>query len=132
MQNSQAKYSQAVILASRYWRWSLLILIVLALGIDGILGLQGFFAKGLSVGALLSFAMQWIFTYMSYRHARPQAKQAMAAMYAGMLARWGVGIFGFVLIFVLIKSVYAWAVFLGFILMQISITASLYHFGKKI
>ena len=125
-------HSRIIAPASRVWRWVLFGLVLAAILLDKLLSWQGIFAKSLCAGALLGYIMQWIFARLSYRHLRPKAAQATSDMYMAMMARWGVGIVGFILIFLLIKPIMGWAVFLGWGLMQLVIVGSLIYFGKKL
>ncbi len=102
--------------------WILFILIV-SVSILDIAWLQSelIVAKSTAIGALLSFTSQaifaiFVFWYTGYRARRHIVSQ----LYRGQTVKWLLTVFGFALIFITIRSLSAPALFIGFIVMQIS------------
>lgn len=109
--------------AHKRQRWAMLIIAFL-----GVLLAKGGYppiGKGLVWGALVAFAMQWVFFVISFLRVRPHPKQAVNDMYLAMIARWGVGLVGFLLAFAWLK-LNGLGVMLGFVLMQLAIVVTLY------
>ncbi|MBD7947230.1 ATP synthase subunit I [Psychrobacter communis] len=105
--------------------WILFILIVLGWIVDVTwLGNNGntlVIAKSNAIGALLSFAIQavfagFIFWYTGYRARRHIVSQ----LYRGQMVKWLLTVCGFALIFITIQPLSAPALFVGFMVMQIS------------
>lgn len=118
--------------------WALLVIILGAVIVDRVFVYHLQLAKALVAGALLSYIMQSVFTVIAHRwryynKGRVRASsQMMNDMYLAVLAKWGVGIVGFLFIFIALKGIVLWAVFVGFLLMQVVIALFLYHLGKQI
>lgn len=102
--------------------WILLILIILAWLLD-IVWLRSdlLIVQGVALGAVLSFATQMIFTLFVFRHTGFRAREHIVRqLYRGQAVKWVLTAFGFALIFILIKPLSAPALFVGFIVMQMS------------
>ncbi|MGO1251229.1 ATP synthase subunit I [Psychrobacter sp.] len=109
--------------------WLLLFIIVIACVID-IVWWQGELtvAKSAATGALLSYLTQavfagFIFWYTGYR-AR---KHIVNQLYRGQVAKWLLTALGFALIFITVQPLSAPALFIGFMVMQISHSWMLWH-----
>lgn len=123
MPNILLERQKTIIAAQKFQRWALLVIVV---GGVFFAKLANFgLGKGLVFGALVAFLMQWVFTKISFWHARPHPKQMMTDMYLAMLARFLVGVTGFLLAFAWLK-LSGLGVVLGFLLMQSAIFFSLY------
>ena len=112
--------------------WILFILIVLGWIVDvAWLGSDNHtlvIAKSNAIGALLSFATQavfagFIFWYTGYRARRHIVSQ----LYRGQMVKWLLTVCGFALIFITIQPLSAPALFIGFMVMQISHSWMLWH-----
>ena len=111
--------------------WVLFILIIGAslldyLWLDG----QLVAAKSIAIGALLGFVTQavfagFIFWHTGYRARRHIVKQ----LYRGQMVKWLLTVFGFALIFITIQPLSAPALFIGFMVMQISHSWMLWRIG---
>lgn len=76
--------------------------------------------KSIFVGSLLQFTAQSAFTYIAYRYTAPSfPQQIMRNMYLGQIIKWLIVLFGFAIIFVLLKPIIALWVFVGYVIMQI-------------
>lgn len=117
------KRRQAVLKAQKSQRWGLLALAVAGVIVAKLVALS--LGKGLVFGALVAFLMQWVFTVVSFWHTRPHPKQMMNDMYLAMLARFLVGVVGFLVAFAVLKLNGA-GVVVGFLIMQSIIVATLY------
>lgn len=102
--------------------WILFILIVSVSMLD-VVWLQSelIVAKSTALGALLSFTSQaifaaFVFWYTGYRARRHIVSQ----LYRGQMVKWLLTVFGFALIFITIRPLSAPALFIGFIVMQVS------------
>lgn len=113
--------SQALKRTHRQTTWLLCVFLLLAIVIDMLQGAHMVLARNIAAGALIAYVMQWLFARVSYRYNR-ESKAMMTQMYVGMLLRWLVGLAGFALSFMLIKPLLAWAVFVGFVVMQLGIS----------
>ncbi len=109
--------------------WILFILIVMTSLIDIIwLHSQLIIAKSLAIGALLSFVNQAVFASFVFRHTGYRARRNIVSqMYRGQTLKWLLTVFGFALIFIMIKPLSAPALFIGFIIMQVSHSGMLWH-----
>ena len=102
--------------------WILFILIVSVSMLDIVWLHSGLIvAKSTALGALLSFTSQaisaaFVFWYTGYRARRHIVSQ----LYRGQMVKWLLTVFGFALIFITIRPLSAPALFIGFIVMQIS------------
>ncbi|WP_198336750.1 ATP synthase subunit I [Psychrobacter celer] len=109
--------------------WLLFILIIAAWMIDiSWLHSQLIIAKSTAIGALLSFITQavfasFVFWYTGYRARRHIVSQ----LYRGQMAKWLLTVFGFALIFITVQPLSAPALFIGFMVMQISHSWMLWH-----
>ncbi|WP_435979389.1 ATP synthase subunit I [Psychrobacter sp. DM4] len=102
--------------------WVLFILIILTWLLDIFWFKSNFLiVKGVSLGALLSFLTQIIFTTFVFRHTGYRARQHIVRqLYRGQAAKWLLTALGFALIFIFIKPLSAPSLFAGFIIMQMS------------
>lgn len=123
MLDMHAKRQQAIITAQKTQRWALLVVAVVGVLVAKLAHFA--IGKGIVWGAMVAFLMQWAFTKLSFLHTRPHPKQMMNDMYMAMLARWGVGIVGFLLAFAWLK-LSGLGVIVGFLAMQGAIFVSLY------
>ena len=109
--------------------WILFILIIIAWALDtSWLHSELTVAKSAAIGALLSFATQavfagFIFWYTGYRARRHIVSQ----LYRGQMVKWLLTVCGFALIFITIQPLSAPALFVGFMVMQISYSWMLWH-----
>lgn len=124
--NPPLKFShkRAIRAATKKQSWLLLLLIVTAVVIDVLLQRQLVMAKSVAIGACLSYAMQMVFTAVSYRRderLRGQHRHHlfMQDVYVAALTKWMVGIVGFSAVFIFFKSLNFLAFFIGFIAMQL-------------
>ncbi|MDO5769608.1 MAG: ATP synthase subunit I [Psychrobacter sp.] len=105
--------------------WVLFIVIIGAIGIDKVglsaNGAELVMAKNLAAGALLNFVAQATFAWCVFKRSGYQARQSIVRqMYRGQMLKWAVTLIGFTVIFMTIRPLSAPAVFLGFIVMQVS------------
>lgn len=109
--------------------WILFVLIVSIAILDSFWLHSGLVvAKSTALGALLSFSSQvilaiFVFWYTGYRARRHIVSQ----MYRGQVIKWLLTVFGFALIFITIRPLSAPALFIGFIVMQVSNSWMLWH-----
>jgi ATP synthase protein I len=102
--------------------WVLFSVIIIAWVLDSVwLHSDLVAAKSTAIGALLSFGTQavfagFIFWYTGYRARRHIVSQ----LYRGQMVKWLLTVFGFAVIFIIIRPLSAPALFIGFIIMQIS------------
>ncbi|MDX2374629.1 ATP synthase subunit I [Psychrobacter sp. PP-21] len=109
--------------------WILFILIIAAWIIETIwLGSELIVAKSAAIGALLSFMTQVVFALFIFRHTGYRARQHIVSqLYRGQMAKWLLTVFGFALIFITVQPLSAPALFIGFMVMQISHSWMLWH-----
>jgi len=102
--------------------WILFILIIITWLIDNIwLHSELLVAKSTAIGALLSFVTQAVFAGFVFWHTGYRARlHIVNQLYRGQMAKWLLTLFGFALIFITIKPLSAPALFIGFMVMQIS------------
>lgn len=102
--------------------WILFILIIITWLIDKIwLHSELLVAKSTAIGALLSFITQAVFAGFVFWHTGYRARlHIVSQLYRGQMAKWLLTLFGFALIFITIKPLSAPALFIGFMVMQIS------------
>lgn len=102
-------------------------IVILAVGVDWVLGYGLRLARGMALGAMLAFVTQSVFTLLSYRKHRLHqgkmidtrpASQMLLDMVMALVAKWFVAGVGFVVIFNLPYAILFPAVFGGFLLMQ--------------
>lgn len=109
--------------------WILFILIVVVSVLDvSWLHSDLIIAKSMAIGALLSFATQAIFAGFIFWHTGYRARRHIVRqLYRGQAAKWLLTVFGFALIFITIRPLSAPALFIGFMVMQISHSWMLWH-----
>lgn len=109
--------------------WILFILIIIAAILDVIwLQSQLIVAKSTAIGALLSFATQVVFAGFIFWHSGYRARGLVVSqLYRGQMFKWLLTVAGFALIFITIRPLSAPALFVGFIVMQISHSWMLLH-----
>ncbi|WP_350562256.1 ATP synthase subunit I [Psychrobacter sp. CAL346-MNA-CIBAN-0220] len=109
--------------------WILFILIVIASLLDVFwLHSELIVAKSTAIGALLSFATQAIFAGFIFWHTGYRARgRIVSQLYRGQMFKWLLTVFGFALIFITIRPLAAPALFIGFMIMQISHSWMLLH-----
>lgn len=109
--------------------WILFILIIIAWIIDvSWLGSNLVVAKSTAIGALLSFVTQAVFAGFIFWYTGYRARQHIVSqLYRGQMAKWLLTVFGFALIFITIRPLSAPALFIGFMVMQISHSWMLWH-----
>lgn len=98
----------------------LILLILLAILLDfGFFAGQMRFAKSLTYGILLAYLSNVLFAWYAYKETRARFRQQIVHnMYLGQMLKWLVVIAGFALIFAKLTTI-AWAVVLGYALMQV-------------
>lgn len=111
--------------------WLMFAIVILAVGVDVVLGYGMRLARGAALGVALAFVTQSVFTLLSYRKYRLHqgkmidirpASQMLLDMTVALVAKWLVAGIGFVIIFSLPYAILFPAVFGGFLLMQGAIT----------
>lgn len=109
--------------------WILFSLIVITALLDVIwLHSQLVVAKSTAVGALLSFAAQAVFAGFIFWHTGYRARRHIVSqLYRGQMVKWLLTVLGFALIFITIRPLSAPALFIGFMVMQISHSWMLWH-----
>jgi ATP synthase protein I len=102
--------------------WVLFILIVIASMLDLFwLHSELVVAKSSAIGALLSFATQAVFAGFIFWHTGYRARRHIVSqLYRGQMVKWLLTVLGFALIFIMIQPLSAPALFVGFIVMQLS------------
>ncbi|MGP9491214.1 ATP synthase subunit I [Psychrobacter sp. AOP7-B1-24] len=102
--------------------WILFILIVIAWIIDAVwLHSELAVTKSAALGALLSFSSQSIFAGFIFWYTGYRARQHIVSqLYRGQMAKWLLAMLGFALIFITVQPLSAPALFIGFMVMQIS------------
>lgn len=98
----------------------LILLILLAILLDfGFFTGQMRFAKSLTYGGVLAYLSNILFAWYAYKETRARFRQQIVHnMYLGQMLKWLVVIAGFALIFAKLTTI-AWAVVLGYALMQV-------------
>ena len=109
--------------------WILFILIIMAWVIDTLwLHSALTVAKSTAIGALLSFAAQAVFAFFIFWYTGYRARlHIVSQLYRGQMAKWLLTVFGFALIFITVRPLSAPALFIGFMVMQISHSWMLWH-----
>lgn len=102
--------------------WALLIVIILAWLIDKIwFGGELVVAKSAAIGGLLSFVTQMVFAIFMFSHTGYRARNRIVSQFfRGQALKWLLTVFGFALIFIVIKPLSPLALFIGFIVMKMS------------
>lgn len=111
-------------------RWLLFVVIILAILIDVLISGKLVVAKSASLGAVIAYAMQFVFTAVSYRRderliGKHRYNALMSDMYLAVIAKWLFAIVCFVLVFVFVKPMHFLAFFVGLIVMQLLIMIAL-------
>ncbi len=110
--------------------WILFILILIVWTIDTVWlnSSQLTTAKSTAIGALLSFVTQAVFAFFIFWYTGYRARQHIVSqLYRGQMAKWLLTVFGFALIFITVQPLSAPALFIGFMVMQISHSWMLWH-----
>jgi len=109
--------------------WILFILIIIAWLVDTIwLHSELTIAKSAAIGALLSFITQAVFAFFIFWYTGYRARQHIVSqLYRGQMSKWLLTVFGFALIFITVQPLSAPALFIGFMVMQISHSWMLWH-----
>ncbi|MGO2214419.1 MAG: ATP synthase subunit I, partial [Psychrobacter alimentarius] len=103
------------------WILFILILIVWTLDTVWLNSSQLTIAKSTAIGALLSFVTQAVFAFFIFWYTGYRARQHIVSqLYRGQMAKWLLTVFGFALIFITVQPLSAPALFIGFMVMQIS------------
>ncbi|SNT70908.1 ATP synthase subunit I [Psychrobacter sp. LV10R520-6] len=102
--------------------WVLFILIVIASMLDIFwLHSELVVAKSSAIGALLSFATQAVFAgFIFWRTGYRARRHIVSQLYRGQMVKWLLTVLGFALIFIMVQPLSAPALFVGFIVMQLS------------
>ncbi|SJN30933.1 ATP synthase subunit I [Psychrobacter sp. JB385] len=110
------------------WILFILILIVSILDTVWFNSSQLTIAKNTAIGALLSFVTQAVFAFFIFWYTGYRARQHIVSqLYRGQMAKWLLTVFGFALIFITVQPLSAPALFIGFMVMQISHSWMLWH-----
>ncbi len=110
------------------WILFILILIVSILDTVWFNSSQLTIAKSTAIGALLSFITQAVFAFFIFWYTGYRARQHIVSqLYRGQMAKWLLTVFGFALIFITVQPLSAPALFIGFMVMQISHSWMLWH-----
>ena len=110
------------------WILFILILIVWTLDTVWLNSSQLTIAKSTAIGALLSFVTQAVFAFFIFWYTGYRARQHIVSqLYRGQMAKWLLTVFGFALIFITVQPLSAPALFIGFMVMQISHSWMLWH-----
>ncbi|MGP5514821.1 ATP synthase subunit I [Psychrobacter alimentarius] len=110
------------------WILFILILIVGTLDTVWLNSSQLTIAKSTAIGALLSFVTQAVFAFFIFWYTGYRARQHIVSqLYRGQMAKWLLTVFGFALIFITVQPLSAPALFIGFMVMQISHSWMLWH-----
>ncbi|WP_201587009.1 ATP synthase subunit I [Psychrobacter jeotgali] len=111
----------ALYIKRQAWVLFILIAIVGLLDVSWLRSEQLIVAKGVAIGALLSFVTQAIFASFVFRHTGYRARRNIVGqLYRGQMVKWLITVIGFALIFIYIKPLSAPALFGGFIFMKFS------------
>ncbi|MGP9689998.1 ATP synthase subunit I [Psychrobacter sp. AOP22-C1-C5] len=110
--------------------WILFVLILIAWTVDAVWlhSSQLLIAKSTAIGALLSFVTQAVFAFFIFWYTGYRARQHIVSqLYRGQMAKWLLTVLGFALIFITVQPLSAPALFIGFMVMQISHSWMLWH-----
>ena len=110
--------------------WILFVVILIAWIIDSfwLSSSELTIAKSTAIGGLLSFATQAVFAFFIFWYTGYRARQHIVSqLYRGQMAKWLLTVFGFALIFITVQPLSAPALFIGFMVMQISHSWMLWH-----
>ena len=102
--------------------WALLLVIMVAWLVDSIgFNSELVVAKSAAIGSLLSFTTQIVFALFMFSYTGYQARNRIVSQFfRGQALKWLLTVFGFAFIFIAIKPLAPFAVFIGFIAMKIS------------
>ncbi len=105
--------------------WVLFVAIIIMIVIDMIwlsrTNTEFVIARSFSLGAILSYISHVVFAWFLFRHTSVKAKRHIVRQfYLGEAVKWVISLIGFLLIFITIKPLSAFALLIGFIVMQIS------------
>ena len=110
------------------WILFIIILIVWTLDTVWLNSSQLTIAKSTAIGALLSFVTQAVFAFFFFWYTGYRVRQHIVSqLYRGQMAKWLLTVFGFALIFITVQPLSAPALFIGFMVMQISHSWMLWH-----
>lgn len=77
--------------------------------------------KSVALGALLASISQVVFAWFAFRYTGYKARRHIVnQLYRGQVAKWLITLVGFALIFITIQPLSAFALFIGFMVMQVS------------
>ena len=110
--------------------WLLFAVILIVWAIDSLWlnNVELTIAKSAAIGALLSFVTQAVFAFFIFWYTGYRARQQIVSqLYRGQMAKWLLTVFGFALIFITVQPLSAPALFIGFMVMQISHSWMLWH-----
>ena len=110
--------------------WLLFAVILIVWAIDNLWlnNVELTIAKSAAIGALLSFVTQAVFAFFIFWYTGYRARQHIVSqLYRGQMAKWLLTVFGFALIFITVQPLSAPALFIGFMVMQISHSWMLWH-----
>lgn len=115
-------HKRLIVSAQKKQNWILFVVIILMLVLDVLLSPKPF-GRSMAIGACLSYVMQLVFTLVSYwrderLYGQNRYNLLVQDMYVAVLMKWIVGLTGFALIFLFLKSLNFLALLLGFIGMQ--------------
>ncbi len=119
MSKPAKRHQQARIYRLQYQQiWAVLGL----MGVGFLLEVFGidYATKSMSLGGLLGYLAQCVFTFMAYRTTGAGARQLiMLNMYLGQIFKWVITLIGFALIFIFAKPIQAFLVILAYFLLQV-------------
>lgn len=102
--------------------WALLLVIISAWLIDSSwLHSDLVITKSAALGGLLSFITQMVFALFMFSHTGYQARNRIVSQFfRGQALKWLLTVFGFAIIFIMIKPLAPLALFAGFMVMKFS------------
>ena len=128
-----AKRTQKDLIGSRLKQqsWLLLGIIILAALVDYTwFDTHWVIAKSAALGALLNYISQAIFAGFVFWHTGYHVRRNIVRqLYRGQMVKWLLTVLGFALIFITIQPLSAPALFIGFMVMQISHSWTLWRIG---
>ncbi|WP_294034460.1 ATP synthase subunit I [uncultured Moraxella sp.] len=125
-----AKRTHQTLIFQRQRRQSYAVLGVIVIGIiiSLVMGdTQHTIAKGMAMGSIVAYIAQSAFTYIAYhttgaRHAR----QIMLNMYLGQMTKWLITLVGLALTFIYLPTANEIAVIIGYLLMMIAHSVTMF------
>lgn len=111
--------------------WILSIIILLA-WISSLLfaSIHHLWIESVAIGGLLNFCSQAIFAWFAFRYTGyHERRQIVQQLYRGQLIKWIITLAGFAIIFINIQPLSVPALFIGFVMMQISYGLMLWQFN---